>query len=140
MRAKVLLSLAGAFIAAVALVSASGAATTNAQKVTKIDVSTRAAVVHYLRSIHVNPKGAVIQRGLRNYAGAHCPGKHWTCAGTRHTVVQIAKQGGQNRFAVQELEVRRRAVSGAVRTASTWLGGSRRRLRRQRWRQHGASA
>ena len=55
-------------------------------------------MIHYLRSIHVNPKGAVIQRGLRNYAGAHCPGKHWTCVGTRHTVVQIAKRGGQNRF------------------------------------------
>jgi hypothetical protein len=78
--------------------SASGAATAKAQKVTRIDVSTRADVIHYLRSIQVNPKGAVIQRGLRNYAGAHCPGKHWTCAGTRHTVVQIAKRGGQNRF------------------------------------------
>jgi hypothetical protein len=77
---------------------ASGAATAKAQKVTRIDVSTRAAVIHYLRSIDVNPKGAVIQRGLRNYAGAHCPGKHWTCAGTRHTVVQIARRGGQNRF------------------------------------------
>ena len=98
MRAKALLSLAGAFIAAVALVSASGAATTKAQKVNKINVSTRAAVVHYLRSIHVNPNGAVIQRGLRNYAGARCPGKHWACASTKHTVVQIAKPGGQNRF------------------------------------------
>ena len=94
-------------IAAVALVSASGAlATTNTQTatgsahaVTRIDVSTRAAVIHYLRSIHVSAKGVVIQRGLRNYAGAHCPGKGWTCAGTKHTVVQIAKRGGQNRFA-----------------------------------------
>jgi hypothetical protein len=99
MRAKALLSLAGAFIAAVALVSASGAATTKAQKVTRINVSTRAAVVHYLRSIHVNPKGAVIQRGLRNYAGARCPGKHWACASTKHTVVQITGHGGKNRFA-----------------------------------------
>jgi hypothetical protein len=99
MRAKALLSLAGAFIAAVALVSASGAATTKAQKVNKINVSTRAAVVHYLRSIHVNPKGAVIQRGLRNYAGARCPGKHWACASTKHTVVQITGHGGKNRFA-----------------------------------------
>ncbi len=122
MRAKALLSLAGAVIAAVALVSASGAATTKAQKVTKINVSTRAAVVHYLRSIHVNPKHAVIQRGLRNYAGAHCPGKHWTCAGTKHTVVQIAKRGGQNRFACVEprsaLSCRFRAPS----TVCTWLG------------------
>ena len=61
-------------------------------------VSTRASVVKYLRSIHVNPKGVVIQRGLRNYAGAHCPGKGWTCASTGHAVVQIAKRGGHNRF------------------------------------------
>jgi hypothetical protein len=97
------LSLAVTVVIGVALVSASGAAaTTNAQTATaqvkKINVSTRAAVVHYLRSIHVKANGAVIQRGLRNYAGAHCPGGRWTCAGTRHTVVQIAKPGGQNRF------------------------------------------
>jgi hypothetical protein len=97
-RKRALFSLVGALIAAVALVSASGAATTKARKVTRIDVSTRVAVVHYLRSIHVNPKGAVIQRGALNYAGANCPGRGWTCASTRHTVVQIAKRGGQNRF------------------------------------------
>src|SRR5437868_3013425 len=99
LRKTALFSLVGALIAAIALVSASGAATTKAQKVTKIDVSTRAAVIHYLHSIHVNPKGAVIQRGLRNYAGARCPGKRWTCARTRHTVVQITGHGGKNRFA-----------------------------------------
>jgi hypothetical protein len=98
MRARALFSLVGALVAAVALVSASGAAGSKTQKVTRIDVSTRAAVVHYLRSIHVNPRGAVIERGARNYAGAHCPGTRWTCASTRPTVVQIAKRGGQNRF------------------------------------------
>jgi hypothetical protein len=98
MRARVLFSFVGAVIAAVALVSSSGAATAKTQKVTRIDVSTRAAVIHYLRSIHVKAKGAVIQRGALNYAGAHCPGSRWTCASTRHTVVQIAKRGGQNRF------------------------------------------
>jgi hypothetical protein len=93
------LGLGVAIIVGVAvLASASGAATTKAQKVTRIDVSTRAAVVHYLRSINVNARHAVIQRGLRNYAGARCPGTRWTCARTRHTVVQIAKPGGQNRF------------------------------------------
>jgi hypothetical protein len=87
-----------AMVAAMALVTASGAATKQAQRVTRIDVSTRAAVVHYLRSIHVSAKGVVIQRGARNYAGVRCPGTRWTCASTRHTVVQIAKRGGQNRF------------------------------------------
>lgn len=98
MRIKALSFLLAA-VAAVVLVSASGAATTKVQHATKIDVSTRAAVVHYLRSIHVNPKKVVIQRGLHNYAGARCPGKGWTCASTKHTVVQIARRGGQNRYA-----------------------------------------
>ena len=46
--------LAVAVMVGAVLVSASGAATTQTEKVTKINVSTRAAVVHYLRSIHVN--------------------------------------------------------------------------------------
>src|SRR5262245_12744867 len=80
------------------LVGASGAGGGSVPRTARIDVSTKAAVIHYLRSIHVRAKGVVIQRGLRNYAGAHCPGKGWSCAVTRHTVVQIAKRGGQNRF------------------------------------------
>lgn len=112
------LGLGVAIIIGAVLVSASGAATTSAQKVTRINVSTRAAVVHYLRSIHVNSKRVVIQRGLRNYAGAHCPGKGWTCAGTRHTVVQIAKRGGLNRFAC-----------GTAKCAVVQLGGSTQLLR-----------
>jgi hypothetical protein len=99
MRARVFFSLAAALIVAVALVSASGAATTKAEKAARIDVSTREAVVHYLRSIGVNPKGVVIQRSRRNYAGARCPGKGWSCTSTRHPVVQVAKAGGRNRFA-----------------------------------------
>lgn len=99
MQARVSFSLLAASIAAVVLVSASGAATRNAPKIARIDVSTRAAVVDYLRSMHVDSRGAVIERGARNYAGAHCPGKAWSCASTRHTVVQIARHGGQNRFA-----------------------------------------
>ena len=85
-------------VASVALVSASGGGTTAAKSGTRIDVSTRASIVHYLRSIHVNPKGVVIQRGLRNYAGPSCPGRAWRCARTPHAVVQIARPGGMNRF------------------------------------------
>jgi hypothetical protein len=92
------LGLGVAIIVGAVLVSASGAATETGLRVTTINVSTRASVVAYLRSIHVNPKNAVIQRGHLNYAGAHCPGTHWTCASTRHTVVQVAKPDGQNRF------------------------------------------
>jgi hypothetical protein len=91
-------SLGLVLVASVALVSASGAGTTAAKSGTRIDVSTRASIVHYLRSIHVNPKGVVIQRGLRNYAGPSCPGRAWRCARTQHAVVQIARPGGMNRF------------------------------------------
>src|SRR5205823_60076 len=43
-------------------------------------------------------KAPVIQRGGLNYAGAHCPGKAWSCVSSfRHTIIQISKRGGQNR-------------------------------------------
>jgi hypothetical protein len=97
-RRRVLLSLLAASIVAVAFGSASGAATARAQKGASTDVSTRAAVLQYLRSLHINPTGVVVQRGLRNYAGMHCPGKGWTCTRTTHPVVQVAKLGGRNTF------------------------------------------
>ena len=87
-----------AILAAVSLVSASGAVTQKANHVVRIDVSTRASVVRYLRSIHVNPAGVVIQRGSRNYAGASCPGTDWNCTTTAHPVVQVASAGGRNTF------------------------------------------
>jgi hypothetical protein len=97
-RIRVLISLSVAAIAAISLVSASGAATTKAQQLPKIDVSTRAAVIHYLRSIHVDPRGVVVQRGARNYAGSNCPGPGWSCTTTTHPVVQVASAGGKNTF------------------------------------------
>jgi hypothetical protein len=90
--------LGAALVAAVALVSASGAGTTSTRSATTIDVSSRAAVVHYLRGIHVDPRGVVIQRGARNYAGPNCPGRGWTCTSTAHPVVQVAPAGGKNDF------------------------------------------
>ena len=97
MHVKAILSVLAAFVAAVVLVSASGAGTGTVRAV-RIDVSTRAAVVHYLRSVHVNPRGVVIQRGARNYAGSRCPGKAWSCTSTSHPVVQVAAPGGKNTF------------------------------------------
>ncbi len=94
-----ILSLIAVLVAAVVVVGGSGAGTAKVRKATKIDVSTRSAVIHYLRSIHVYPRGVVIQRGVRNYAGPKCPGKGWTCAGTARTVVQVASRGGKNTFA-----------------------------------------
>jgi hypothetical protein len=95
---KEILSLCGAIVAAVALVSASGASAAKAHNIARIDVSSRSAIVNYLRSIHVNPKGFVVQRGLRNYAGPRCPGTRWSCTRTTHPVVQVAPAGGKNRF------------------------------------------
>jgi hypothetical protein len=107
------ISLCAALLAGVALFAASGAGAAKPRAVAKIDVSTKAAVDHYLRSIHVNPKGVVIQRGARNYAGPNCPGKRWTCASTKHTVVQIAKRGGQNRFVCRSSKCVVVQISGA---------------------------
>jgi hypothetical protein len=118
MRIKVL-SCFTAVVAAMALISASGAATTKAQSVAKIDVSTRAAVVHFLRSIHVNPKHVVIQHGHRNYAGAHCPGKGWVCTTTQHAVVQIARAGGSNRFRCSTARCAVVQVSAQAKNAPT---------------------
>jgi hypothetical protein len=97
MRARAF-SLSVAFLAAATLVAGSGAATTKGQAVTRIDVSTRASVVQYLRSIHVNPAGVVIQRGAHNYAGPSCPGRGWSCTTTDRPVVQVATAGGNNTF------------------------------------------
>lgn len=93
-----ILSLFAALVAAAVVVGGSGAVTAKERGVAKIDVSTRSAVIHYLRSIHLNPRGVVIQRGARNYAGPNCPGKRWRCASTKRTVVQIARRGGKNVF------------------------------------------
>ncbi len=118
------LSLAVALIVGVALVSASGAATTKAQKVTKINVSTRAAVVHYLRSIHVNPKGAVIQRGPRNYAGRPLSRQGLDLREHEAHGRPDREARRPEPLRLSELEVRRRAVSGLSRTASTSPGAT----------------
>ena len=89
---------------------------------------TLAGVRAYLRAIGVNPRGVVIQRGLRNYAGSKCPGDGWTCASTAHAVVQIARAGGKNRFtcatahcAVVQLALSRAAVNTAKCIKTTGL-------------------
>jgi hypothetical protein len=52
------------------------------------DLSSRRAIVRYLRSVGIRQRGIVVQRGLRNYAGPRCPGKRWNCTTARH-VVQV---------------------------------------------------
>jgi hypothetical protein len=82
----------------VVLMGSAGAGATGAPVKRGIDVSSPAAIKQYLRSIGVSARGVVIQRGLRNYAGARCPGKRWTCTSTSHPVVQVAPAGGKNSF------------------------------------------
>ena len=70
------------------------------------DLSTTPKLKSYLRSLGMNPKGFVIQRGERNYAGPDCPGAAWNCT-TAQKVVQVPARaagdadggtGGENRF------------------------------------------
>jgi hypothetical protein len=56
-----------------------------------------ATIAESLRSGGVDVDGVVVQRGRRNYAGPRCPGTGWNCTKAR-TVVQIAPDGGKNRF------------------------------------------
>jgi hypothetical protein len=91
---KRLLTLAGVMAAATVLITSAGART---GAVPKFDLSTHSGALKYLKSIGVDPKGVVIQRGVHNYAGPNCPGRRWSC--TRSTrVFQIAATGGTNQF------------------------------------------
>ena len=94
MHAKRLLGLVGVIVAAAFLITSAGAGTS---AIPKFNLSTQSGAAKYLKSIGVNPKGVVIQRGLKNYAGPSCPGARWNC--TRSTrVFQIAAAGGTNKF------------------------------------------
>lgn len=88
----------GLVTAVAVLTGSAGAGATGAPVKRGIDVSTSAGIKQYLRSIGVSPRGVVIQRGLRNYAGARCPGMRWTCTSTSRPVVQVAAAGGKNSF------------------------------------------
>src|SRR5256886_3606525 len=75
-----------------------GSAATRAALLKTANLRTRAGAARYLRSIGLNASHLVIQRGIRNYAGANCPGKGWSCTSTAHPVIQIAAAGGSNTF------------------------------------------
>ena len=92
------IGLVSAVAVLMASMASAGTGATGAPIKRGIDVSTATAVKQYLRSIGVSPRGVVIQRGVRNYAGARCPGKGWTCTSTSQPVVQVAAAGGKNSF------------------------------------------
>jgi hypothetical protein len=107
--------------APLASTSRSAASTAAAQRAALLrhaDFSTIAGAKAYFSSIGVNPRGFVIQRSARNYAGPRCPGRLWACTTATHPVVQIAVAGGRNRFlcrtarcAVVQLTARRAATT-----------------------------
>ena len=86
---KRLLGIIGALCAVAALTGSVGAGAAPTPTKHAINLSTNAAVKQYLRSLGISPRGVVIQRGARNYAGPQCPGKGWNCTRSQR-VVQIA--------------------------------------------------
>jgi hypothetical protein len=89
MKFKRLLGIMGALCAVAVLTGSVGAGAARIPTRHAINLSTNAAVKQYLRSLGISPRGVVIQRGARNYAGPHCPGRGWNCTRSQR-VVQIA--------------------------------------------------
>jgi hypothetical protein len=83
------ISLIGAGAGAGAQSSSGGAASLERQ------LSTAQGTARYLRTLGIDPRGVVIQRGLRNYAGPSCPGAGWNCTSARR-VLQVSSRGGAN--------------------------------------------
>jgi hypothetical protein len=80
--------------AGLVLVTSAGAGSATVAVPRVPDLSTTAKIKSYLLSLGINPKSVVIQRGKKNYAGPHCPGKGWACA-NRTRVLQV---GSENFF------------------------------------------
>jgi hypothetical protein len=94
------LPLAGAVLAAAVVVAGAGAIVQPPAHHAP-DLSSSVGVAKYLKSLGLDPKGFVIQRGQHNYAGKSCPGVGWTCTTAKH-VVQIMyptnNPGNTNQF------------------------------------------
>jgi len=63
-----------------------------------VNVSTHAGVVSYLRSLGIDPRGVVVQRGAHNYAGPSCAGRGGTCTTARRVLQIAASPGSSNTF------------------------------------------
>lgn len=128
---KRLLGLATTMVAVAVLVGSIGAGAARTSAKPALTLSTNAKVREYLRSHGISPRGAVIQRSARNYAGPKCPGKRWRCTTTKHVVVQIAARGGKNSFscstsscAVVQLAAAPAATNVAKCIKTTGLSGT----------------
>jgi hypothetical protein len=71
------------------LIATAGAVPGPEKPHSKLNFTSTAAVLKFLKSHGVNTQGIVVQRGVRNYAGARCPGKKWNCT-RAHRVIQFA--------------------------------------------------
>jgi hypothetical protein len=84
-------------------------------------------IAGHLRSLGIDPRGVVIQRGSKNYAGPNCPGPDWNCT-TATKVVQLspnragsgADDDDENRFVCKK----QRGTGGVVTKDETPPGQS----------------
>src|SRR4051812_6425946 len=104
---------------AAAAAKASTAGARRGELLRTTNLNTLAGAARYLRAIGVDPRGLVIQRGARNYAGPNCPGAGWACTSTAHPVIQIAAAGGKNTFlcSTGSCAVVQATAASATRTA-----------------------
>lgn len=57
------------------------------------------AAAQILAAAGIDPATAVIQQGIRNYAGPDCPGAGWACVESGQPVIQLSgRSGGENQF------------------------------------------
>jgi hypothetical protein len=91
------IGLAAAVVTAFALVATAGAARSpqRAQQ-RQFHFTTPAAAFKYLKARGVS--GIVVQRGQRNYAGLHCPGRAWHCTTARHVIQFATSSSSTNTF------------------------------------------
>lgn len=81
-------------IAAVSVLLAGSAGARTVRGPAAMHLTSVAAAKAYVRSIGLNPRTFVVQKGRRNYAGPSCPGRRWKCTTAKH-VIQFAS-GGSN--------------------------------------------
>jgi hypothetical protein len=89
------------FVAVLAMVAVgvmAGAGSSAVSGAATINLSTHAGVVSYLRSLGIDPRGVVVQRGAHNYVGPSCPGRGWTCTTAKRVLQIAASPGGSNTF------------------------------------------
>ena len=78
-------------IAAVFLTTAASASPRHA---TAVQRQTVPSALRHFAALGIDPQTVVVQRGARNYAGPHCPGKGWTCTSSLR-VLQMGRDANK---------------------------------------------